>query len=390
MAPKPKTNDINDIKLVDSSYYSLHVQLYQVLRKLIYTGRWPHGSKIPSETQLANHLNISRSTVRLALQRAELEGLIHRVSGKGTFVAFSREQSTHSRFIAFVISQAINEWTAMLLKGAESEARERGHRIVYTRKTPEQNTVELLLKLQEESIAGVLLWPDILPNDIEEKAACFDQLHIPVVLVDRPINGLALDCVTSENYAGGLRIMRHLLELGHKEIVFLSHQLISIHTIAERLRAYRDAMQSAGLTPREPWLVGKLEEEMSATQVFGTETVDHGPDVLRIIQYIKQADPPPTAIFAANDTMAVLAAWALDVMDWHIPDDLSLVGFDDQPFAAYMQVPLTTISQDIFTMGQKAAHLLIHRLEGWDGPARMEYIPTRLHIRQSTAPPPIN
>src|SRR5436190_17185710 len=81
-------NKVADIVISHGSVVSLHAQLHNQLRQVILSGRWPHGSRIPSETQLAEYLKLSRSTVRLALQRAEIEGLIERTAGRGTFVAY--------------------------------------------------------------------------------------------------------------------------------------------------------------------------------------------------------------------------------------------------------------------------------------------------------------
>src|SRR5687768_5216199 len=81
-------NQIRDVFISRNSSDSLHVQLYNCLRNLVVSGRWPHESRIPSELEIAQYLHISRSTVRLALHKAEMEGLIKRIAGRGTFVAY--------------------------------------------------------------------------------------------------------------------------------------------------------------------------------------------------------------------------------------------------------------------------------------------------------------
>lgn len=95
-------NKVTDILLAEDSFISLHAQLHNQLRQLIHSGRWPNASRIPSENELTSHLNISRSTVRLALQQTELEGLIERIAGRGTFVSFIPKNDHQSRLIAFV------------------------------------------------------------------------------------------------------------------------------------------------------------------------------------------------------------------------------------------------------------------------------------------------
>src|SRR5258707_15373155 len=95
-------NKVTDITISQNSVISLHVQLHNQLRQLILSGRWPHAVRIPSESQLAEHLKVSRSTVRLALQQAEIEGLIERIAGRGTFVAYVPTKGRKSHLIAFV------------------------------------------------------------------------------------------------------------------------------------------------------------------------------------------------------------------------------------------------------------------------------------------------
>ncbi len=98
-------------------------------------------------------------------------------------------------------------------------------------------------------------------------------------------------------------------------------------------------------------------------------------------------DPRPTAIFAINDYIAVLAMRSMRLLDLRIPDDISLAGFDDVNIAAHLEVPLTTVAQDPFMIGKRAAAHLINRLEGYSGETTCEYIPTQLRIRSSTAAP---
>ncbi|MEA3338139.1 MAG: substrate-binding domain-containing protein [Chloroflexota bacterium] len=99
-----------------------------------------------------------------------------------------------------------------------------------------------------------------------------------------------------------------------------------------------------------------------------------------------QMPQPPTAIFAMNDLTALLALKAASLAHLSVPRDLSLVGFDDMDFVAFLPVPLTSVAQDPFALGRRAAELLIERIEGHEGPPRMELLPTRLKVRATTAP----
>ncbi len=384
-----RENAVTDIKFLKESLYSLHVQLHHNLQRLIYTGHWSTNSLVPSETEIARHLNISRSTVRLAMQRAELEGLIRRVPGKGTFVAYSRQNEYQSGSIAYVTPyQPVSEWGAVILNGAESAARARGYRLLYCRRNEHQSEAHLLQELQDDHIAGILLWPEARRSLTQDEIASYRQLHIPVVLMDRTITGVDYDCVTSENYAGATSLMQHLIELGHKHIVFVTHRYTDLLTVAERYRAYEDAMRQAHLSPANFWLIGDGFRETDERQILDPRSDAVAVELMQIIRYLQEASPRPTAVFALNDTIAILVMRVAALLGIRVPDELSIAGFDDMPFTACLSVPLTTVAQDTMAIGRQAAHLLLNRIEGWDGAPQLELIPTKLHVRQSTAAPP--
>jgi DNA-binding LacI/PurR family transcriptional regulator len=182
--------------------------------------------------------------------------------------------------------------------------------------------------------------------------------------------------------------MRHLIELGHRRIVFLSHHERELLPVMERHRAYRDVLQQAGLPPQDPWLIGQPGKEIgSASDMLRSSFDVNSPELQQIENYMLNSQPRPTAIFALNDYLAVLALRAMRSLNLSVPDAVSIGGFDDIDLAAHLNVPLTTVAQDPFTMGKRAARLLIERLEGFSGASRCEIIPTQLRIRSSTTAP---
>jgi DNA-binding LacI/PurR family transcriptional regulator len=143
-------------------------------------------------------------------------------------------------------------------------------------------------------------------------------------------------------------------------------------------------LQEAGLPVTDPWLIGQPGKEIGATLALRLSLDSNSPELHQIRDLMLNANPRPTAIFALNDYLAVLAMQAMRSLDLHVPDDVSVGGFDDIDLAAHMQVPLTTVAQDSFTIGKLAAQRLIERLEGYSGPAHCEIVPTELRIRSST------
>ncbi|HVO44164.1 MAG TPA: GntR family transcriptional regulator [Aggregatilineales bacterium] len=377
---------VTNIVISHNSVVSLHIQLHNQLRQLILSGRWPHGSRIPSETQFAEHLRLSRSTVRLALQQAEIEGLIERTAGRGTFVAYVPSKERRNRLIAFVTSDFDAENHLLIMNGAEGEAKARGYQLIFSRARTVQEEADILKRLQENSAAGLILWPNAAHSH-PTYAGGSPPFHLPMVLVDRKIHGFECDCVTSDNYGGAQALMRHLIELGHRSVVFLSHHEMDVSTVKERYRAYRDVSLEAGQIPADPWLIDQPGREPGVSAVLRSSVDSHSADLQTIKRYMLNAQPPPTAIFAVNDYVAILAMRAMKLLSLQIPDAVSIAGFDGTDLAAQLEVPLSTVAQDPFTIGKRATQILVDRIEGYSGPVTCEIIPTQLRVRSSTSVP---
>ena len=367
----------------------LYVQLLEQLRHLILSGEWAPGSRLPSEAELQRQLKISRSTIRQALSNAEVQGLIERVPGKGTFVARSPTGTQGSHLIGYITCDSFRYLQGQLVSGAESIVRAREYRVVFcnsNRDIDEENRLLEQLVLEDE-VEGILIWPVLYDDPSRRLFRLAHQGLVPLVLVDRTFNGLACDYVTSDNYAGARAAVEHLVELGHRRIVFLSRPILQLLTIAGRLRGYQDAVRDAGLAPLDPWLVGAVGQEMEIIFALHSYSEVASQEVEQIVQYL-QAPQRPTAIFAMNDMMAMQAMKAISLVGLRVPEDLSLVGFDDEGIVTtLLDVPLTTVAQDGFAMGKRAAELLVERIEGHDGPSRQEVLPIELRVRASTAPP---
>lgn len=377
---------ISDLILDPDSIVSLHVQLHNRLRQLILSGQWPKGVRIPSENQIATYLKVSRSTVRLALQKTEIEGLIERIAGRGTFVTELPSNPYANRHIAFITHGFDSESQLLMLKGAESAVRAHGYQIILSNVQSQQEELHVLQHL--DTAAGVLLWPHANASHAHAEAAFgYEHIHLPMVLMDRQIYGLECDCVTSDNTHGAQMLMQHLIELGHRQIVFLSHHQMEILPIKERYLAYCDAMKAAGLEPALPWLIGEHGCEIGASQAFRSSIDLKSTELRQISDYLLSSNPRPTAIFAINDYLAILAARTLKLLHLQLPGQISVAGFDDIDLAAHLEVPLTTVAQDAFVIGKQAAQRLIQRLGGYEGPAECIRIPTELRIRSSTTVP---
>lgn len=372
---------MSDFNISHSSSLPLHLQLLDELRHKIKSGLLKPHDRLPGEWELVETLNIGRATIQRAWQAAQDEGLIYRIVGKGTFVA--EPPSSNARgVIGFFMPEYRGTFAVNMLHGAERTLRQRGLRVQFAstdRSIEEEN--HLLRLLLDDGAAGCILVP--ARGGTAGRLLASPEFRLPVVLMDRPVNGVVLPCVCSNNYEGGLQVMEHLIGLGHRRIIFFARPHLDLWSVSERYRAYQDVMSRYGEQPQPPFLVGGYSE-MSSYEAY----IKADPGEIEPLVNLLKSPARPTAIFAVNDWMALKAQQAIQLAGLRNPDDVSLVGFDDLDIAQYQTPPLTTVAQNSALMGAEAARRLITRMEGEENESILTLIPTQLVVRGSTAPPP--
>ena len=234
-APDFMPEKLDKIRLDHNSYISLHVQLHNQLRRLIASGRWHDGERIPTETQLSRHLDISRTTVRIALQRLEVEGLIRRTAGRGTFVSYQPQDDLVNRTIGYITRAFHNEIHTNLLSSAETELRSAGYQVIFSNAGDNDEEARTLKRLLDDNVAGLMIWANAKPTEATKSVLrAYQRRRIPIVFVDRLIDGINGDYVASDNLCGSYDLVSYLIELGHRHIVQLMPNVISLLPINER------------------------------------------------------------------------------------------------------------------------------------------------------------
>ena len=378
---------LEQIRLDHNSYISLHVQLHNQLRRLIVSGRWQFGERIPTEMQLARHLDISRTTVRVATQRLEVEGLIKRRAGRGTFVVYQPRGRAANRTIGYLTCSFHNEIHTNILNSAQTELRSAGYQVIFCNSRDRYDEEQILRQLLDDEVAGLMLWANAEPTD--DTFAILGEYEgraIPIVFMDRPINGISADYVSSDNFGGAYDLVCHLIELGHRCIVPLVPSVEDLYPVNERLRGYTTALEERGMQSHRPWKISPPERhEFHETDIYSLVGV-HSSHVIRQVERFTSADGPmPTALVCTNDILAIIAINALRNMGYAVPEDVSVVGFDDISMASHIGVPLTTAAQDAYELGTIASQKLLERLNGGDSAPHSYTVPTQLRVRSSTA-----
>ncbi len=377
------------IRLDHNSYISLHVQLHNQLRRMIVSGRWDDGERLPTETQLSRHLDISRTTVRIALQRLEVEGLIRRNPGRGTFVTRRAEEQSGSHSIGYVTHSFHNEIHTAMLSSAETDLRSAGYQVIFSNAADLAEEAAILRQLLDEDVAGLILWASARPTSGTLAAlAEYQARQIPIVFVDRLIEGIRADYVASDNFGGSYTLVSHLVELGHRHIVQLMPNLDGLRPVNERHRGYVAALEDHGLQAFAPWKIAPPERpEFHETDIYSLVGEGSQHVIGQVVDLMNAVAPKPTAVACINDILAIITISALREIGYGVPADVSVVGFDDISLASHIGVPLTTVSQNAYEMGRAASQLLLGRLQGDDAPPRSTTISTHLRIRASASAP---
>jgi LacI family transcriptional regulator len=226
-----------------------------------------------------------------------------------------------------------------------------------------------LARSRHHGVDGVVLM-GVDPRDAEIGRLLASE--VPCVGVDIELQGPHSAYVISDNATGAARAVRHLAELGHRRIATITGML-ETHPGRDRLRGYRAELEAQKLPYRDEYSVG------------GDYYFDSGAAAMARLLELPE---PPTAVFAASDLMALGALRTAAGAGIAVPEQLSVVGFDDIPWAEHANPPLTTLRQDKHGLGRAAGDALLRRLEDEDAEPAVDVLPVELMVRATTAPPP--
>lgn len=275
-------------------------------------------------------------------------------------------RSKRTRSLALIVPDIQNSFWTTVARGVEDAAQSKGYSVFLcnTDENPAKQRRYLDVVIGQR-VDGVIIAP--YDSDATNIAPLRDR-EIATVVIDRHIEGWDTDTVNSDSIAGARALTQHLLGLGHQRIGIITGPATTT-TAADRVRGYRLALNEAGLTPDERLI--KYGEFRSAVGE-------------RLTHEVLDAGLAPTAIFAANNVIAIGVIAALEKRGLRVPHDIALVCFDDLPNTSLLFPFFTVAAQPVYEVGVNAVQLLFSRLEA-EAPLRPRHVvlPTRLVIRHS-------
>ena len=280
-----------------------------------------------------------------------------------------RRQQTNS--LGLIIPDIVNSYFADLTKGVEDTAFDRDYTVSFCHTAYSlDRELRYVDHLYSERTAGVIWVP---ATGDPSPALRLREYEIPLVILDRNIHNLKAPSVVGDNFSGGYMATEHLISLGHRRIGCIARPVRLSHS-QERVKGYTKALEDHGLP---------LDEKLIAPGGYRFENGSQAIDRLLSLE------DPPTAVFAYNDIMAIGALRRLKEKGYRVPEDFSVVGFDDIPESSFTCPALTTIRQPKLEMGRKAADFLLDLIDGKQlGNAVQSMFEVVLVVRETTGPVP--
>ncbi|ASK53603.1 transcriptional repressor PurR [Vibrio tarriae] len=271
-----------------------------------------------------------------------------------------------TKTIGMLVTTSTNPFFGEVVKGVERSCYHKGYNLILCNTEGDNQRMKASINtLLQKRVDGLLLMCSTLEG---ERLDVFDRYpDIPVVVMDWGPILFASDKIQDNSLQGGYMAAKHLIECGHKEIGCITGPLIR-HQAQMRYEGYKRALAEAGLGIHPDWIIESDFECEGGYQAF---------------EKLYERGKLPSALFVCNDMMAMGVIQAASQRGLRIPDDLSLIGYDDVHIAKFMTPALTTIHQPKYRLGKAAVDTLLYRLENPDTTAQVVQLEPTLTVRNS-------
>ncbi|WP_433941089.1 GntR family transcriptional regulator [Paenibacillus lautus] len=321
-----------------------YMTVKQALLHQIQVGELLPGDKLPNEEDLMKQFHVSGITIRKAMTELANEGAITRIKRKGSFVNGVQAADHSSHLIAFILSAEDNYDVSYMkiIKGAQQAAAEFNYSLIVEWSNEnlavEQSSIQ---KMLDRKVDGFLIYP-FDPIQSKDNYLFIEQNNIPYLLVDRYNVDHPSYFSGSNNYDGAILATRELMRLKHTKIKFASYHFF-LHSEQERFAGYCSAMRQAGFPVTDDNLLTRVDYDALADSILKRNV---------------------TALFCCNDKLAIEMIEKLTDRGVKIPQDVSIMGFDDWDHAGNLSIGLSTVRQDFEEIGRNAANLLHQVIQG--------------------------
>ncbi len=342
------------------------------IKKLIEEGNYIPNQRISSEYGLTQQFGVSRHTVRKAINDLVNEGWLYTEQGSGTFCADRNAKKSSEKTIALLTTYISNYIFPSIINGVESYLSSKGYNLLLYSTNNDVNKEKICLEnILNRDISGLIVEPtkSNFYNPNLKYYLNLERKKTPYLMINAYYPELHPYHLTVDDELGAYMATEHLIELGHRSIagIFKTDDQQGVKRMQGFIKAHRK--HSIPVLPNMILPYTTVEKEKVLDGEF---------------RELLKAERRPTALFCYNDEIALSALDVIRDYDIGVPDDLSLIGFDDSTLATASEVKLTTVSHPKREMGIKAAETIIHLIEsGGEANPSIIYKP-ELIMRNST------
>jgi DNA-binding LacI/PurR family transcriptional regulator len=342
---------------------------------MVTNGSGGERKKVPTIRQVAEAAGVSIATVSRVLsgKGGVSDGLAEKVRQSATDLNFRPNRVArglrrqHTQTIGVLVTDIQNPFFTSVLQSIECVLETSGYVLLLCNSDEQPGREKIhLATLQAEGVAGVIIAPT--RSEPGRYQPVVDN-GTPMVLIDREVQDLRADCVTINNHDACVSAVNHLVSLGHTKIGLIAGPSYAT-TSATRKKGYLQALRDAGIGHTSDFIQAADYKQNGGYDAMG--------------RLLKLADRP-TAVIVLNNLMTLGALQAIHEQKLSVPGDIALLGFDDMPWAACLQPPLTVIAQPTYALGEAAAKLLVDRVQNPNLPIRKLMLEAALVVRASTA-----
>lgn len=360
----------------------LYQQIKMDIIKKIENGTYKSGDKIGTEKELCEKFDVSRSTVRRALLELEESDLIERLLGKGTFVKESNslKAKPNNKNIMVIVPVISQDFISNIITGIQKITNESGYEInlCITNNSIEKET-EYVKKAIHNDVSGVILHPTNSTYYNTEVIKLIEKK--PLIMTARYYEYIDCNYVVPDNYKGAFKAVNFLIKLGHKNIGLIADKPNHQTSIKDRIRGYKEAHNINKLPVNQDIIIDNLEDPC---KLYSSNPKNKNDTLNKIKNYLSDNRKNLSAVFAVNDFIGreiIIAAKELGI---NIPEDISIVGFDNVMISKKSEPPLTTIEWSQYKVGNRAAKELINLIENNPKKNIKKILPVNLIERKST------
>ena len=361
-------------------------QLANEVERMIKNQKLKPHDPVFSEGELAKMFNVSTMTAKMALKHLAIQGVVYRMSRRGTFLCDSPSEiqindvnkelpfgAMKSISIGMIVPD-LDSYISQMISTIESEARAQHYNLMIKISRGIEDEDSCLRQLVDERIEGIIWFPRAR-DYCSQQVLRLKMEGYPIVMIDRYFPEVLIDCVYPDYFEGTYQMVEHLIHKGHREIGIVTNAISAIGSSEDQYQGYFKALFDHEITAisKNIHIIEKTKDR--------TNYSDKDPLLDRFLR----ENPDLTAIICGDDHIAASVLYSAMRLNILVPNQLSIAGFSDIQLAMMLPVALTTVRQPTEELGKEAVKLLIRRMNHCDEKQNTVKLKTQIIERDSVS-----